>query len=162
MTSSTVKRSQFMTFINTGTTQTPIWSLIGDGVTTGKISYNPQTTDEVYIHQDSGTTEVESYKPNMPIESTAKKGDAVFGFVDALRKGRKVLADAHAEVVNVWLYETPALGEYPAERQAVSIQIDDFGGDGGKATVINYTINFMGDPTLGAFNPTSGAFTANP
>lgn len=156
----TVKRSQFKTFLNTGTPGTPVWSLIGDGVTAGAIQYNPQTTEEVYIHQDSGSVLIESYKPNLPVEGTAIKGDAAFDFVDNLRKNRAVLSAAASEVVNVWLYETPTGGAYPAERQAVSIQIDDFGGDGGKAAKINYTINFLGDPVKGTFNPTTSTFTA--
>lgn len=162
MTVATVKRSQFKTLLNTGTTGSPTWSLIGDGVTTGKINYNPQTSEEIYIHEDSGTTEVEGYKPTMPIEATAKKGDAAFDFIDTMRKARAVLADAHAEIVNVWLYETPAGGEYPAERQGVSVQVDDFGGDGGASAKLNYTLNYMGDPVEGTFNPTTGVFTPNP
>lgn len=157
----TVKRSEFRTFLNTGTTVTPIWSLIGAGVTTGAINYNPQTVEEVYIHQDSGTTEIQSYKPSMPVEATAIKGDAAYDFVDTIRKSRKILTNAHAEVVNVWLYEAAVAGAYPAERQSVSIQIDDFGGDGGQAAKINYTINYLGDPVLGTFNPTTLAFVAS-
>lgn len=155
-----IKRSQVKTFLNTGTVAVPVWSLLGDGITTGAINYNPQTVDEVYIHQDSGVTEVESYKPTMPIEASAIKGDPAFDFVDTLRKNRAVLAASHSEIVNVWLYETETAGAYPAERQTVGIQIDDFGGDGGTTTKINFTINFQGDPVLGTFNPTTKAFTA--
>jgi hypothetical protein len=65
--------------------------------------------------------------------------------------------------VNVWLYKTPALGYYLAEKQAVSVQVDDFGGDGGAAAKLNYTLNFIGDPTPGTFNPTpTAAFVAAP
>lgn len=157
-----IKRSEVKTFLNTGTTTVPVWSLLGDGIVSAAIAYNPQTTDETYIHQDSGTVEVDSYKPNMPIEATAVNTDAAFEFVDALRKARAVLDDAHSEIVNVWLYETAVGGAYPAERQAVSIQIDDFGGDGGQAAKINFTINYLGDPVAGTFNPTTLAFTATP
>ena len=157
-----VKRSQVKTFLNTGTIAAPVWSLIGDGVATATINYNPQTVDETYIHQDSGNTEVESYKPTLPVEATAIEGDAVFEFIDGLRKSRAVLDAAHTEIVNVWLYETPVTGNYEAERQSISVQIDDFGGDGGVAAKINYTINYLGDPVLGTFNPTTLAFTPNP
>jgi len=157
-----VKRSQVKSFLNTGTITVPVWSLIGDGVAAATINYNPQTVDETYIHQDSGTTEVESYKPTMPVAAKAVAGNVVFDFVDNLRVTRAVLDAAHTEIVNVWLYETPALNEYPAEKQSVGIQIDDFGGDGGTTTVINYTINYLGDPVLGTFNPTTLAFTPNP
>lgn len=157
-----VKRSEFRTFLNTGTTATPVWSLLGDGITSAAINYNPQTTEEVYIHQDSGTTEIESYRPTMPVEAKAVSGDDAFDYIDNLRKSRAVLDDAKSEIVNVWLYEAPVSGAYPAERQPVSVQIDDFGGEGGQTAVINFTINYLGDPTPGTFNPTTGTFTATP
>lgn len=157
-----IKRSEFATFMNTTPSTTATYKLIGDGVKTSKINYNPKTTEETYIHQDSATISIDSYAPVMPIESTAKTGDDVFEYIDTLRKARAVLADAETDVVNVWLYETATLGEYPAEKQSVSIQIDDFGGDGGAAATINYTVNYIGDAVLGTFNPTSKVFTPNP
>lgn len=159
---SKVKRSEFATFLNVAPTSTASYKLIGDGVKSSKVNYNPKTTEETYIHQDSATISIDSYAPVMPIEAAAKKGDDVFEFVDALRKARAVLADAETDVVNVWLYETATLGEYPAEKQSVSVQIDDFGGDGGAGASINYTVNYMGDAVLGTFNPTTKVFTPNP
>ena len=152
-----IKRSQFKSFLNTGTLLVPVWSLIGDGVTSGAISYNPKVEEETYIHEDSATITVESYAPKFPLESVAISGDGVFEFLDTLRKARGVLAAAEGEVSNVWLYKTPIAGYYPAEKQACSTQLDEFGGDGGSSTKINYTINFLGDPTLGRFNPTTTA-----
>lgn len=163
MTTAKVKRSQVAHFLNTGTTGSPTWSSIGEGVTSATINYNPQTVEEIYITEDSGTTEVESYKPTMPVEATALNGDAVFEYIDTKRKARSVLDDAHSELLNVWEYETPSgsPAAYPAEKQDVSIQIDDFGGEGGKAAKINFTLNFLGNPTSGSFVPTTGSFTAS-
>jgi hypothetical protein len=156
-----IKRSEIQTFMDTTPTSTATYSLIGDGVKSGKISYNPKITEETYIHEDSATITVDSYAPTMPVEATAKSGDAVFEFVDALRVARAVLADAETTIVNVWMYETGGPTAYPAEEQAVSIQIDDFGGDGGTATTINYTINYIGDPVPGTFNASTKVFTAS-
>ncbi|MDJ0305391.1 MULTISPECIES: hypothetical protein [Dehalobacter] len=155
-----IKRSQIAAFLNTGTKAVPVWSLIGDGVTEQTIAYNPQTSEEVYISQDSGTTNVESYKVNIPTPMTAIKGDPVFDFVDTIRKNRKVLADAESEVCIVYLYETATAGSYPAERNACSVQIDDFGGPGGETAKINFTLNLNGDPEIGTFNPTTKEFAA--
>lgn len=151
-----IKRSQFRTFLNTGSVGTPTWSLIGDGVTTGAIQYNPKTSEETYIHEDSASIAVESYAPTMPLESIAVSGDAVFEYIDTLRKGRSVLSAAVAEVVNVWMYKASIGGFYPAEKQSVSLQVDEFGGDGGTAAKLNFTVNFVGDPTIGRFSPTLG------
>lgn len=154
-----IKRSQIACFLNTGTTQTPVWSLIGDGVTEQTIAYNPQTSETVYINQDSGNVDVESYKVTIPTPMTAISGDAVFDYVDDLRKSRAVLTAAETQVCIVYLYETATAGAYPAEKNNCSIQIDDFGGPGGESAKINFTLNLNGNPTVGTFNPTTKAFT---
>jgi len=154
-----IKRSQLMTFMNTTPSAAATYSLIGDGVTGGSISYNPQVEEETYIHQDSATVTVESYSPKLSLEASAVAGDAVFDFIDALRVARAVLTDAQTDIVNVWAYESGGPTAYPAEKQNVSIQIDEFGGEGGSSVKINYTINFIGDPIPGTFNASTKAFT---
>jgi hypothetical protein len=152
-----VKRSLIRTFLRTGSVGTPAWKLIGDGVTTAKFNYSPKTVEETYITDDSATTYLDSYAPTLPIEATAKYGDSVFDYVDTLRKGRSVVAAAETDIVNVWMYKKSGFTVYPAEKQACSIQVDDFGGDGGTAGKLNYTINFLGDPILGTFKPAATA-----
>ncbi|HOW90751.1 MAG TPA: hypothetical protein PK883_00425 [Anaerolineaceae bacterium] len=154
-----IKRSEVMTFMNTTPLAAATYKLIGDGVTTGAIEYNPKTTEETYIHEDSATISVESYAPSLPVEAIAVSGDEVFEFIDALRVARAVLDDAETDIVNVWAYESGGPTAYPAEKQNVSIQIDEFGGDGGQSVKINYTINFIGDPVPGTFNANTSAFT---
>ena len=107
----TVKRSAFAAFLNTSPSSTATYALIGDGVTTATLNYNPQTIEEVYIHQDSGTTEIESYRPTFPMEMTCKSGDSVFDFVDGLRQDRGVLHAAKQDLVLVYLYEDAVGGE---------------------------------------------------
>ena len=155
-----IKRSKFAAFLNTGASSAETWSLIGDGVTSMTISYNAQTSEETYINQDSGTTDVESYKPTSAVPMTAIQGDPVFDFVDGLRKKRAVLEDARTEICLVYLYEAEQTGAYPAEKNICSIQIDDFGGEGGGSNVINFTMNFVGDAVEGTFNPSTKKFTA--
>jgi hypothetical protein len=156
-----IKRSEIQSFLDTTPTTTATYVLLGNGVTTGKISYNPKTLEETYVHQDSATITIEAYAPTMPVEQTAITGDPAFEFIDALRIARAVLDAAETHLVNVWMYEAGGPTAYPAERQDVSIQIDDFGGDGGAAVKINYTINFIGDPVPGTFNASTNVFTAS-
>ena len=142
-----VKRSKLAIFLDTsGGEETAEWALVGDGVTEQTIAYNPTTSDEVYIHQDSGTVDVESYKPNIPTPMTAIKGDPVFDYVDGLRKTRAIGADARTKICIVYLYETETTGA-------------DFGGAGGESATINFTINLIGDAVVGTFNPTTKSFT---
>lgn len=162
MATTSIKRLNFKKFLNTTPGATATYALIGDGVTTGVVNYNPNVSTETYIHMDSASISVDSYAPNLPIEATCKKDDPVFEFIDNLRKARAVLSDAETDMVMVYLYETPVAGEYPAEKQPVCIQIDTFGGEGGASNKINYTINFVGDAIPGTFNPTTKVFTPNP
>jgi len=155
------KRSEFATYINTTPSTTATYKLLGEGILDSSINYNPQTSEKVYIHQDSGTTDIESYKPTMPVEAEHIESDDALEYLDGLRKARAVLDAAQTDVVNVWLYETPTAGAYPAEKQAVSIQFDTYGGAGGEIAKMSFTILYRGDPTAGTFNPTTGTFTAS-
>jgi len=157
-----IKRSSVQSLLNTGTPSVPVWSLISSGVPAGTINMNPKVLEETYIGDDNATISVESYAPNMAIESTAINGDDVFEWLDANRIGRDVLDDVETEIVNVWLYETSSAGYYWAEKQDVSVQCDSFGGDGGTAVKLNYTINYLGEPVLGSYSPTEEEFVDSP
>lgn len=156
-----IKRSQVQSFLNTTPLTTATYKLIGDGIVAGAIAMNPKVTEETYIHEDSATISVDSYAPKLPVEGSAKAGDDVFEFVDGLRKSRAVLGDAETDVVNVWMYETGGPTAYPAERQPVAISVEEFGGEGGVAAKIKYTINFIGPAALGTFNASTKVFTPN-
>ena len=156
-----IKRSEIQTFIDTTPTTTATYSLIGDGVPSGKIAYNPKTESVTYIHQDNASVSVEGYAPTMAVEQVAIAGDAIYEYIDELRKARAVLDDAETTIVNVWMYESGGPTAYPAEQQSVCIAIDDFGGDGGVAAKLNYTIYYIGDPIPGTFNASTKAFTAS-
>jgi hypothetical protein len=156
---SKIKRSLIMTYLNTTPSAAATYSLLGSGATTGTINMNPKTTEETYIHQDTASISVDSYAPTYPVEMTCNAGDAVFEYIDGLRVARAVLADAETDIVNVWAYEAGGPSAYPAEKQSVSIQIDSFGGDGGTPAKINFTINYVGNPTAGTFNTGTSAFT---
>jgi hypothetical protein len=160
--STKIKRSLVKTFLNVGTLLSPTWALIGDGVKTGKIAYNPKDTAETYVSDDNASVSVDSYAPKMALSQIAKFGDSAFNFIDTLRIAHAIMEAAETQVVNVWLYVTPTLSYYLAEQQKVAIQIDDFGGDGGVPAEINYTINYVGTPVLGAFNPVTLTFVASP
>jgi hypothetical protein len=157
-----IKRSLLGSFLNTGTILSPTWSLISEGVPSGVINYSPKTTEETYIGDDTASFSVDSYAPTMPVEATCITTDEVFEWLDDLREGRDTLSDAETEVVNVWSYKTGGLGYYYAEKQDVSVQVDTFGGDGGLPAKLNFTINYVGDPTPGGYNPTTETFVALP
>lgn len=154
-----IKRSEILTYIDT--TGSEGYELLGVGVINGTISYNPNVLTETYIHEDSASISVESYAPNMPVEITMDDTDLVCEYLDGLRKARAVLSDCETTIVNVWNYESGGPTAAPAEQQAVSIQIDSVGGEGGTAVKLAVTINYQGDPVVGTFNISTSAFSAS-
>ena len=154
-----IKRSKIATFLNTGTADEPEWSLIGLGVAEQTIAYNPTTNDYAWIHENTPTTQLDSYKPTIPNPMSAYSGDEVFEFVDKLRIDRAVGDDAKTDMLIVYLYKTETTGAYPAERNNCTVQIDDFGGAGAATATINFTLSLNGDPVKGTFNPTTKEFT---
>lgn len=154
------KRSAFLLFLNTAPKSTSDYALVGDGVTELSIAYNPQTSTEQYIHQDTATTEMTGYQPNAPVTAQVVKGDKAFEYINDMRKRLPIGSDAHTDVVMVDVFEDAANGAYPATKQPVSIQIDSYGGAASDPLSIGYTINWRGSGERGTFNPSTMAFTS--
>lgn len=154
------KRSAFKMFMNTapgGSGGT--YNIIGPGVTELTISYNPQTSTEQYIHEDTATTEMTGYQPNAPVTAQAVKDDPTFEFINQMRKDLPIGSDAHTDVVLVDIFSKQTGGSYDATKQPVSIQIDSYGGSASDPLSIGYTINWRGSGTKGSFNPDTKTFT---
>ena len=154
-----VKRSDLMAFLNTGTKEAPVWSKMGKGITSQVLSYNPATTSETYIDEDSATTNLDSYSVNIATPQTAYAGNVVFDYVDGLRQNRAIGADAETEVLLVYAYAKTTDNTFKAERNRAVLQIDDFGGEGGGSVVLNYTVNLNGDPEIGTAKIEGGTVT---
>lgn len=158
-----IKRSQQMCFLNTTPSTTATYVLIGDGVTELTFNYSPQTSTEQYINQDSGTTEVTGYQPTAPVSMVAKKGDTVYEYINDMRVSRAILSAAESDIIMADAWDVATAGDVtaiPAEKQAVSIQIDNYGGAASSPLAIGYTLNFKGNSTKGTFNATTKTFTA--
>lgn len=151
-----IKRVKLAHFLNTGTTEAPVWSRINKGVTELTASFNPEVTTEKYIGDENASNSIDSYAPNAPVSMTAFKGDPVFEFVDNIRKTRATGADCRTQLLNVNIYEETE-GKYYAEKQDVLIQLDSFGGEGN--VVVEYTMLYDGDPVQGTVSINEGTVT---
>ena len=144
-----IKRSLFATFINTTpSTETATWVRMGKGITSQKISYNPNVTTEQYVDEDNAYSSVDSYAPSLDGQQTCYKGEPVFEYIDGLRKNRAVGGDLETEVLFVYLYDGTE-NSYKAEKNACVIQLGEYGGDGGGSVQLTYTIGLNGDPEQG-------------
>ncbi len=145
--------------LNTGTAASPVWTRVGKGVTSLSLKYDAQTTTEQYINESSATTSTDSYQVATDVPLTCYAGEPIFEFIDNIRRNRAVGTAAEVQALIVYLYKSTP---YAAELNNASIAISDFGGDAGSPVVINATLSFNGDPTLGTCVVTNGiqVFTA--
>ena len=154
-----IKRSEFAAFLNTTPAGEPTYSRMGKGITGQTLAYNPSTTSETYIHEDSATTSVDSYAPSINTPQTCYAGEPVFEFIDGLRRSRALGSDAETDILLVYIYSSSGNGAYAAEKCKASISVEEFGGDGGGSASITYTINLNGDPEIGTATITEGKVT---
>lgn len=127
-----------------------------------KLKYDAETSEEGYIDEDSKSKNTDSYAVGFDGELIAHTGDPVFEYLDDLRQNRAVNADAETEVIIVYIYDKD--GEsYAAEKNTASIQLGDFGGEGGGGNLsLNYTCSFNGNPIKGTATITDGKVVFTP
>ena len=155
-----IKRSLFATFINTTPSgESNTYVRMGKGVTEQKISYNPTVNSEQYIDEDSATSSVDGYAPSINTPQTCYKDEAVFEYIDKLRRDRAIGADAETDILLVYMYASVTGGGYEAEKNKVAISIEEFGGSAADPVSITYTLNFVGDPVKGTAAVSAGTVT---
>lgn len=160
-----IKRSLFAQFLNTAPSATSeTWSRMGKGITSGTIDYGATVTTETYIHEDTASSSVDAYSVQLGVQQTAIKGDPIFDFVDGLRRSRAIGSALETDLLIVYLYTGTGTQSitYEAEKQPVTIQIENFGGEGGGNNEINYTLLSNGDAEIGTATIASGVPTFTP
>lgn len=154
-----IKRTNFMTYLNTTPSSAATYAKIGDGITSAKINMNPKVTQEQYISEDAARSSVDSYSIDIPITGKCKVGDPVFTYINSLFLSRAILSDAETDIVNVWNFQTGGPTAAPAQKQPVIVAINDFGGDAGAPVSYSYTLYANGAPVTGTFNTSTSSFT---
>ena len=156
------KRSQYYTFLNIGTSETPEWAREGKFASELTAQMNPQTTTVQDVTQDTAETDITGYQPSMGLSKSVSKTDPTFEFINDIRRKRKILSDAYSQILNVDVFNENGDGSYPAELQDVSIQIDSFGGPASDPLTIANTYNYRGDPITGKAVISDGTVTFTP
>ena len=161
MNSGIATREDLLSFMATGTAESPVWSLIGEGFSDLTESLNPKTKDSHYIHQNSGTSSVIGYAPSFAFTAELDKADPVTTFVANIGRERKVGADCETDIINVYTWMNGATeGTLVAYRQHVAIKVDNSGsGAGGDAMALTGSFMYKGDAVKGEFNPATNTFT---
>ena len=154
-------RYELLSYMNTGTKEAPVWSLIGEGFSDLTETLNPKTKDSHYIHQKSGSSSVVAYAPTFDFTAELDKEDPVAVFVADIGRERKVGAECETEIVNCYTWmEGKSTGACVAYKQKVAIKVDNSGsGAGGEAMALTGSLMYKGDPIKGEFVEDSLTFT---
>jgi len=149
-----IPRSKYATFIDiTPGNSNATYTLLGVGVTSYAIDYNPQTTTEKWIIHDNAQTTHDGNQKQGAVSQKAYKGDGVFEYVASLRD--KFGAEVKTTVLDVdlWDSEGTTTVTYKAKKSEATIIITSYGGED---AVIEYTIYYDGDPIDGTVTITGG------
>lgn len=149
-----IKRSQFLTFIDTTPSATnPTWAIMGVGVDEYSTSYNPQVDTEKWIIEDNARNDHTSNQKQGSVTQKCYKNDPEFAFVaagrDQLNYKTKILD------VDTW---SGSIGSYAGKLSDAIIAITSYSGE-----EIEYDIYYDGDPVEGTVAITDGVptFTAS-
>lgn len=156
-----IKRSQFVTFLDTNPTGEANYALLGQGITSYGIAYNPQVSTEKFIIHDAATSVLESYQKQGAVTQKCYKGDACFEYLNELRRKNSVGSEVQTTVLDIdkWDKGTTA-NSFKATKSDVILAINNYMGE--EAT-IEYTIYYNGDAIQGEATISDGkpTFTAS-
>ena len=136
-----IKRSQFVTYLDTTPSSTATWKILGVGITDYGIDYNPQVDTEKWIIEDNARNDHTSNEKQSTVTQKCYKGDPVFEFVDAGRD--KLNYKSHVLDIDRWNGNGST---YPAKMSDVIITITTYMGEEAE---IEYDIYYDGDAIEG-------------
>ena len=158
-----VKRPEIAAFLNTKPgTDSAVWAIIGNGMTSGAYSYEANESSETYIVDENATTTIDGYALSIDGEMKCIHGDAVYDYINELRYNLATGSDAETEVLLIDKYDVDESGAFKAQKFKCSISISSYGGDGGATPTIAFKVNVNGTPENGTATISSGTptFTA--
>lgn len=154
-----VTRSELLSYMNVGTSESPLWELIGEGFTTFTETKNPQEYERHYVHEKSSRTDVVGYAPAIEYSTDFYTNNKVIAKIMKITDEELIGSDAQVEIchVHTWDVKTPASGSTPAVCTALRRKyavIPDGKGDGTEALIYSGNLKAVGDVVKGAFNGT--------
>ncbi len=99
-----IKKTKIVPFINTGTTETPLWTQIKKS-TSFNLSMNPQTKTFDFISSETPQNEVDSYQPSLAQSIIMYKGEPDYEAIFDMLFRRATGAEAHRDALIVFFKE---------------------------------------------------------
>ena len=156
-----VSRSELRSYMNTGTTVAPAFSLIGEGFTNLSEAKNPQEYSRKYVSERTERTDVVGYAPSISYSVDVYTNNPVIKKIRDVTDKEMIGTDAQVEIVVVEHFSDGTINESSlvAYKRTYAI-IPDAKADGTEALVYTGTFKAVGDITKGTFDANTKSFTA--
>ena len=156
-----VNRSDRRHYMNTGTADAPVWSLIGEGFTEFMESKNVVSYQRLYIHESVKRTDVTGYAPTVDYEFEVYTGNPVIDRLRRITDGELIGSDAWVQICTADLFdEAGSTGVCKASVRTWSV-IPDECGEGTDTLLYTGTMKAISAPVQGTFVISTGTFTAD-
>lgn len=133
--------------------------IIGKGIEEASISPSAEIESVTDILGNTETT-LSSYEKTTDLDPIYLEGGNKFSeWLDTLEETDAILDDAVGTFVVVKLYKTTEETKYVAWEQQAVVELTGFGGDT-KGVNLPCTLHWIGERTMGTFNPSTKQFTA--
>jgi len=153
-------REKLMHYFNIGTSATPHYELLGDGITSLTEEFNPDSESKHYINKESASNRVKAYAPSISVEKEYIVEEALQEWINQKIKRLPTGIDAESDYIRINVLEGAiSEGVYPAVKRPCTYQFDSIGGDAGDVIMNNMTITGNGDAIQGEFNVITKTFT---
>lgn len=161
-----VIRNRISDFLNTGTSDSPIWSFMGTGFNTLNEQPGAQTEEKIYVNDVTSTTTIKSYKTQFPFDTDLMvDGEAETAAIEKLYdigRNHRVGTDAETEYIRVEIFAPAIAGStryFKARKMKVAIEVSNMNGAGGETIVVSGNLNCVGDPIDGYWDTVDKKFT---
>ena len=149
------KRKELAFFYKTENTL----EIIGKGIEEASISPSAEIESVTDILGNTETT-LSSYEKTTDLDPIYLEGGNKFSeWLDTLEETNAILDDAVGTFVVVKLYKTTEETKYVAWEQQAVVELTGFGGDT-KGVNLPCTLHWIGERTMGTFDPSTKQFTA--
>ena len=136
-----------------------ILEIIGKGIEEASISPSAEIESVTDILGNTETT-LSSYEKTTDLDPIYLEGGNKFSeWLDTLEETDAILDDAVGTFVVVKLYKTTEETKYVAWEQQAVVELTGFGGDT-KGVNLPCTLHWIGERTMGTFDPSTKQFTA--
>lgn len=138
----------------------PAYEIIGKRIEEASISQSAEVESVTDILGNT-ETDLSSYEKTTDLDPVYMEGGNKFAeFLDSLEETNAILDDCKATFLVVKMYKTSTDSKYVAWEQDAIVELTEFGGDT-KGVNMPCTLHWVGERTMGTFDPSTKRFTAD-